>query len=195
MASYYLRVQALTPVDGGINPATVPVDTTGSFWGIFTDPLPLSLIIFLLLTGVGLIALVVTKTQDVNKILTLLFLALMTSAIPFGLQLAGQKTRIESKAGTTVVPRNLIIEAVTVKGFKVSWDTDSLTAGSVALRTSKEAGLTSQVFSEPEGTKSFHHMIEVNQVKPETDYFMEILSGSQWFNMNGDPIVVKIPAK
>jgi hypothetical protein len=188
--THYLQVQALTPE----TPLTVPpssAPTTNAITDILASGgLPLSLGIFFVLLTVGIIALLVTKVQDFNKILTISFLALVTSAIPYGTKLATETTRLQSRASIVSIPKNVEVSNVTATGFDVMWQTDTPNSGALRLRSDQDKKSAQTVYQEPDTDPITSHKISLTNLDPQTTYYFELLSGSVWFNQNGKPLVV-----
>jgi hypothetical protein len=191
--NHYLQVQALTPENPDISNAVINgnssiLDTLAS------GGLPLSLAIFFILLTIGIITLLITRVADINKILTVSFLALITSAIPYGTKLANEPTRLQSKAGPTEIPKNVIVKDVTPYAFLVTWETDDSNSGVIRLRTEPDTHAEQKVFPESNDGKTSQHSLHITSLSPNTMYYFEILSGADWYNQNGQPLQVKTPS-
>jgi hypothetical protein len=191
LQQHYLQVSALTPEDPTIVVTNAPAQTNAVASLLSAGGLPLSLAIFFILLTLGIITLLITKVHDFNKILTISFLALVTSSIPYGTKLVTETTSLQTKATATEIPQNITVTQVVASGFTVSWQTTDPTFGTVRVRQQAEKTGEQKVFTDPSEAASTTHTINVKNLLPATTYYFEILSQSVWYNHNGLPLEVK----
>lgn len=192
LRAHYLKVQALSPVVNSSTPPAGSSSPADPFFNFFTqNPTSAALLIFCAFMVIGIIGLLITKVRNVNTILTLMFIAFMTSTIPYGTRIIQQQTHLESQAGPELTPKNLIIDNVTRTGFTIMWDTDNPNLGALRLKSSLDPTEIPKIASEPDGPPLNKHVITVNNLKSNTLYYVDILSGSTWYNNNGRSLEVK----
>jgi len=190
MQDYYLKIQALTPA-GDQN-----VSQAGQAAGSALQIPALSIVIFLTVLVIGAFTLLVTKSHQINKMLVLLAMAFIVSAVPIAMRSLAEPVSYRPLAGPQAVPKNVVINKVSSTGFNISWETDRPESGTIRLGPTSSLLTDARVFSEAEGQTSTSHLIEITGLKPFTSYYLVILSGSQWFNNQGQPIKVQTaPAK
>jgi hypothetical protein len=188
LTQHYLAVQALTPQSGS------PISTTGPVSSGFDLPFGLSLFQSLVIIGlvvIGLVILFIVVFQDVKKAFTIIGLILMTSAVPISVAITNQQTRIQSQAGPNYVPKNVSVNQVISNGFTVVWDTDQPGVGVIRVRPQSQMANNNQIFSEAEDGDIYKHIIKISQLKPNQDYYFEILSGGVWYDDQGQPLHVQ----
>lgn len=186
----YLKAPLLSPLNPQVVSAQTAPTPSSSLLQNLWSPLSISIIIFLVLVALGLITLSVTKIRDVNKVLTVLFMALITSAIPFGTRLAQEQTSLQSKASPINTPKNIVVSAVTATSFTLTWETDAAAIGTIRLRQTHDPSPLQKILTETNHATNYTHALTVSDLNPNTDYYFEILSGSEWYNLNGEPIKV-----
>jgi len=194
IAHHYLQVQALTPVEStnGSAPSIKEPISSGIFSLRYTT---ISIIIFMVLLSGGVISLIITRVRDLNKILMIMTIAALTSAIPLATSLVSNQTRLQSKAGPGDAPKNLVIYNVTSTDFVIKWETDKEEASVIRLRTTPQIGPTTKIISEKAGYETYTHIITVTDLIPNTIYYLEVLSGGNWYNHNSQPIQITTLAK
>jgi hypothetical protein len=191
LQQHYLQVSALTPEDPTIVIANAPTQTNAVANMLSAGGLPLSLAIFFILLTLGIVALLITKVHDFNKILTISFLALVTSSIPYGTKLVTETTSLQTKATVTEIPQNMTITQLTSTGFTVTWQTADPTYGVLRIRQQAQKTGDQKVFTGQNQEASTTHSLTVNNLLPATTYYFEILSQSVWYNNNGLPLEVQ----
>ena len=180
LTSYYLKIQSLTPITEAASPP-FPILTPPTF------QIPVfSIAIFLGVLIVGSFALLLTKSHQINKMLILLAIALVTSVLPLGLRSLSQQTTYLSQANVPFPPKNVIVSQVSATSFLITWQTDKPETGALRLYPSR-------ILTEGSGDRAQNHLLLVDQLKPGTEYTFIILSGTQWFDHQGQPIPVKTP--
>jgi hypothetical protein len=138
LAAHYLQVQALTPENPAAIAETTEISQNFIAQTLAGGGLPLSIAIFFILLTIGIMALLITRVHDINKILTVMFLALVTSTIPYGTQLVTEQATIQTKASLTEIPKQVVVSDVTATGFTVTWRTDDPNLGAIRYRTGPE---------------------------------------------------------
>lgn len=183
VTDYYLTIQALTPVqESGNSPSVV---SSPNAWQIPT----LSVLVFLGVLIIGAFGLLLTKSHQLNKMMVLITLAFVLSAVPLGLRSLNQNTHYQSQAGVPLPPTQVVITQPSTNAFTVSWHTDKPDLG--ALRVSPDPQFSQAwVVNEPGTIPGTEHLVTLNHLQPKTTYYLHILSGSSWYDNHGQPIVV-----
>jgi len=189
ISDYYLKIQALTPVETDVAAKTTPLTQTA-----FTIP-TLSVIIFLAIMIVGAFALLVTKSNQINKMLSLIVIAFVLSALHIGLKSGSSPVEYRPHASASDVPRNLTISKVTAKSFTVTWQTDSPESGAIRLSPYVDFSQLSQIFTQETDEPTQTHQLVISGLKPKTLYYFNVLSGANWYNDQGAPLKVVTSSK
>lgn len=187
---YYMQIQALSQANAQettqetaqvVGNQTAPPTTNYTLTAFY---------IFIGMLTVGVIGLLLTRTRDLNKLIAILVISLITSAIPLGLNLTKQKTTLTSQAGPELIPKELIVSEVTTSGFDISYSTDKAQLSIIRISTSADMKENSRILSHPQENKLSNHLIEVENLDPNTTYYTEVLSGSEWYNHNDKPLEI-----
>jgi hypothetical protein len=124
-----------------------------------------------------------------------LAVSFVTSAIPLALNLTQQRTAIESKANVEYTPTEVVITGVTATGFDITWHTDKPQTGAVRIALDKAMTENSRVITATDLQITTDHFISINQLEPGTNYYLEVLSGADWYNLNGEPLLIATTAR
>jgi hypothetical protein len=185
IADYYLQVAALTPQT---EVAPVPVKTTPGQGGMIFAAMQSGLIF----VGFAFLALLVTAFRSQKRlatVATIMMIGIITSTIPLGMQLVKEQQSVESQAAVTYQPKDMSVTQVTATSFTVSWKTDLPEIGVVRLRTTKDLLPPMTMLQDP-GELMQHSLVAAN-LKPNTEYYFDILSGGVWYDHDGEPLMVK----
>jgi hypothetical protein len=187
ISQYYLKIQALTPASSSQSTTTAasPINPPKQ-----TDYLSLSMYIFFGMLLVGIFGLLLTKTKNINKMIAVLIISLVTSAIPLAMNLSQQPADISSQAGPELIPKNVIIDQVNKTGFNIYWYTDKIQVGVVKLSLSPDMKTSPQIISEPNTQAASQHQLTIDQLQPDTTYYLQVLSGSDWYDYQGQAIKI-----
>jgi len=186
ISRHYLEVQALTPVSVSAAPASLPF-TQNQDWVSLATP---AFIIFVTLLLLGMVALILTHTRNVNKLLIVISLAFITSIIPLGMRALNQKTQIPSQADMSTTPTHVIVGQVTSSGFNLSWSTAAPTIGAISLKKVASPDHLKAFIPETPESKMSAHFIPVTQLQPNTTYEVLILSNDIWYGKDGLPLQI-----
>ncbi|OGV96010.1 hypothetical protein A2W24_03010 [Microgenomates group bacterium RBG_16_45_19] len=183
---HYLQVQALTPASAqttfGSATSTPSID-----WFSLATP---AFIVFTALLIVGIIGLLLTHTKNINKLLVVISIAFLTSLVPVSLNLVNQQASLVTKAGAGDVPTQVLVDQVTPTGFDVSWQTDNPSVGAIRLREPGQPPEYNRIIAEDQETGIYTHIIRVTDLRAATTYAFEVLSGGNWYNDQGQPLLV-----
>lgn len=190
LTQYYLQVHALTPQSGAPDVAPTLLSGPPTFpFGITI----IQLAIFSILAIIGIMALLAVKVHDLNKIILVLTIMFITSAVPVSVMVVNRRTQIESLAGPDPTPKNVIVSQVKNTGFSVLWDTDKPNIGVIRYRLKDDPVNFSRIVSEEEEGQIYRHVLVITDLKPQTPYVFEILSDGTWYDDRGQPLEVLLP--
>jgi hypothetical protein len=189
---YYLRVEALTKVSSSTNPPENPKRPTHLPFSL-TSYTQLAIYIFFGMIVIGALGLLITRTKQLNKMITVLILSLITSTIPLGLNLTREKIDLQSKASQESTPTQVYVFPPQVNSISIQWRTDKPQVGVVRISQSPDVTTNPRLISEQSATTI--HSIAIDQLRPNTTYYLEILSGAEWYNDDGQPLEVKTPVR
>jgi hypothetical protein len=187
LTDYYLRIQSLTPVD---TTQAAPVSPPPDNLLPFQIPV-LSVVIFLTVLVLGSFGLLLTKSREINKMFLLLAFAFITSMVPLGLNSLNQQTQLQSQASPVHTPKNVTVTAVTRSSFIISWETDSAQPTILRYHTKPDFDALTQVIQQDQQTPTTSHTVILNRLQARTNYYLQILSGSDWYQDRSGPIQVK----
>lgn len=182
---YYLQIQALSADQHTETSQPQPLpDSPPSNYTLT------AIYIFIGMVIIGTLGLLFTKTRQLNKLIAVLVVSLITSAIPLGLNLTKQTATITSQAGPELTPKQIIVKNVSTSGFSIDWSTDKQQTGIIRLSTSEDMTQNPKIVSSTLKESTSNHQVSVTGLKPGTNYFIEVLSGSEWYNHQGKPIPI-----
>lgn len=128
-----------------------------------------------------------------KKIPTLFGLLLILGGLAITSLLVKTGVIFQGRAAPSEEPRNIRITNVSANSFTVSYITDDKTAGSLSYGTTTALG-TAVLDDRDKTTKAlspYHiHYITVNNVKPSTKYYFDIISGGTQYRKDGKPFEV-----
>lgn len=189
---HYLNVKSLTPASQPTTTSTASA-TTSNQASLSLSLTSTPVIIFFSLLIIGTIGLLITRARDLNKLLMVLAISLIASAIPLTTQILSQETRLTSHAGPEYTPKNVIVYNLTATSFMISWQTDKSDTGIIRVRTTPEVSPHTRIISDSPDQSEYMHHLTVDELEPNNSYYLEILSGGQWYNLNGQPLYIKTP--
>lgn len=128
-----------------------------------------------------------------KRIPTLLGIFLITLGIGITSYLVKTGTILISIAGPSEAPENIRISNISDTSFTVSYTTEENVIGSVNFEKDKNLGQAALDDRDKEGSLKEHkiHYITVKNLKPSTNYYFSITSGSKDFLQKEEPFVVK----
>lgn len=149
-----------------------------------------SVFIFSAVLLVGMVILLVTRTNNLNKTLIVISIAFLTSIIPLGLRSLNRETQVTSQAASVNTPHSLIIDQVTQDGFNLSWQTDTPSVGTIRLKARDEPPALKRILTEDSNIEIKTHFIGILGLMPGTVYEFEILSGDTWYGKGASSYTV-----
>ena len=186
LTHYYLEVQALTPQSGtSVKPASAPAPAR---LPVSFSPVQLILVAGLIL--IGIVILLAIKLRDFNKIMMILLIIFVTTALPLSVVIMNRQTRLESLAGPEATPKRVQVTQVKNTGFSLLWETDKATVGVIRIRKASDPVNFSRIIQEPEGGEIYKHLLVISNLEPQTTYYFEILSDGVWYDDHGQPLSV-----
>jgi len=190
-ASSVLQVQALTPQSGSEpHSPTLPSAPALPFLADLPQINLTNLMVVASISVLVILIILFISVRHLRQTVLTLAMLLMLSAVPVSVYIANQQTNLQSQAGPNYTPKNVSINQVTSHSFTLMWDTDSPDIGVVRVRTSPDSGSFNQIFQESDIGEIYKHILKIDQLQPQTDYYFEILSGGIWYNHLGQPLKV-----
>lgn len=184
---YYSSVSALTPKDvqaSAVEEIPAVTNTQLSFSLLF---LPFC-IFFGLFLGVVIVD-IAKKTATVRRIMSAFAIAFAVALSPFAARMiADGNINSYLQAGPDATPRNITVRT-NDDSLIVSWTTGTEATGAVRIWSEDEPG--KQVVIADSGIKSRDHLAVIGNRK-KASYFIEVLSGSRWYDNRGAPLVADL---
>ena len=131
-----------------------------------------------------------SNTLRFGGIATLLIAVGLSLLLPFTLYALRSPTKTLIKAAPGTIPKNVSVTEVTTSSFTVEWETPAEAIGMVKYGTTAD-DLTFFALDEKGNISTQTHRVKVQNLKPKTGYFFEIVSGQLRFNDNGQPLEVE----
>lgn len=179
--SHYQTIQALTPTDE--SEASIPDEPPISPSALLSMSL---FVFFFVVVFLGFFPLILEKFRNFKRFQSALVVAFIAGSIPLTLGLALQRSTFFTQASQSEIPKNVVISDVSQNSFKVTWETESEEYGALRFGTDPyTSALDSTVLEEGGLNRKKQHMIVINQLEPNTNYYFEVLSGSRWYDNNG----------
>lgn len=184
VTDYYLTIQALTPVDPANFDQSTMITSTPP-WQIPT----LSVLIFLGVLLLGAFGLLLTKSHQLNKMFMLITLAFILSAVPLGLKTLDQPAQYRSLADVPSPPTQVTVSQPTRSALTLNWHSARPDLGAIRLAGDSQLA-HAWVVNEPVSTPLTDHSVTISNLQPKTTYYLLVLSGSDWYGNQGQPIQV-----
>lgn len=143
-------------------------------------------VFFFFLTILPRLAVGIYQAGGLATILIAVTLALL---IPFSVRAlrSPTKTLIEASPGT--IPQNVSVTETTTNSFTVEWTTSAEAVGMVKYGPAPD-DLLFFALDEKGNLLTTTHRIKVENLKPKTRYYFEVVSGQIRFNDNGKPLEI-----
>lgn len=118
-----------------------------------------------------------------GKIPTIIGLLLLVVSLAAGVVLVGQRQLFNLRASPETTPYDVRVTNITNNSFSVTWTTSGSTQAAVLYGESRSLGQTTTGNKE-----STVHQVDLSSLKPDTQYFFKILSGTTTYDQNrGSP--------
>lgn len=126
------------------------------------------------------------KNQLFNKRIPTIFgIGVVLLGIVLTTVIVRVQTSLRSSASTSEEPKNVKITNLSDNSFRITYQTDAATTGSVNYGKSKELG-NIQLEDLPKNV----HSITVEKLSPRTKYYLVVISGQNTFLNNGVPFEI-----
>lgn len=140
-----------------------------------------------------------TRKNLLNKrIPTILALMLLVGGLVGGVLMVSKPQSLLTKAGPTATPQNVRVTNKTGSSITVSWVTDTPVLGAVEYSNNPSkfevTARDKRDLSGGEGTYTTH-LVEIENLAPETIYYFRIVSGSESYLDGSSPYQVKTWAR
>jgi hypothetical protein len=187
--SYYSTVSTLTPKDAqavSVEEEVPAVTTSETSLTLLTAPL----LIFIGLFIMAIVVQLVQKVLTLKRLMGALAVSLIIAASPFVSSLISERSNNPYlRADNSITPKDLEI-TVTRESAEVRWKTGKPVTGAVRL-ISIPVDISITVIGN-DGVSVTGHSVILPVNIPGT-YFLEILSGDEWYNDHGHPLRIVIP--
>lgn len=128
------------------------------------------------------------RAFDYRRTLTGFVVALLIAVMPVSLKTALEVTTLQSKAGPDEVPRQIVISPQTPASVLVTWKTEAEKTGAIRFGTAPLSPQNYEVVIADQGKSTRTHSAELKKLQKGKAYELEILSGKDWYNDQGQPI-------
>lgn len=126
-----------------------------------------------------------------RRIPTLLGLVILIGGLVAGIFLVNRKQGLETKAGPTAVPRDVIATNMAANSFTVSWVTDTPVTGFVKYSEdpAKIVNPAGDLRDQTSGSSQsyLNHYVNISNLKADTTYYVLIGSGPKTYDDGGKP--------
>lgn len=147
-------------------------------------PFVLAALLFAIAFGLMLM----DRVKNVKNVMAAFLIAMMVASTPMILNYVQQGGRQEVHAGTDEIPRVLNVRPAPQSSVDITWHTDAKHTGVVKFGASPLYPQNARVYVANDRTELTDHSIRIGGLKKGTVYKFEILSGTTWFDNNGQPI-------
>lgn len=124
-----------------------------------------------------------------QKLPSLLGLLVLVGSLATIFLLSRNAVLLGTRAATANIPKNIQVSNITDTSFTVSYTTDEKVIGAVAYGSDDKVGNLSQDEREVTNKATEHkvHSFTIKALKPSTNYFFSVLSGTETFSDGGKP--------
>jgi hypothetical protein len=182
-AQHYLEIAALDPSQSSSNiPAAAQNPQFYVTWPI------LAFIVFFIFAFSYFIH---RKMKDVQSLLMVFGFAFLMATIPIAMQSTKQSTQTGIQASPDTIPQNIVVQNLNSTGFEFSFQTQTPTAAAIRITAQNDSQDQPRVITNNDVSQT--HLFITQNLKPDTTYYIEVLSDTTWFTHNGKPIIITTP--
>jgi hypothetical protein len=131
----------------------------------------------------------VDNTLGIGPGLAIFVLGVMISSLPLVINALGLQVPLDIKAGPSKTPRQLHITQLQSTSFTLSWQTEEAVLSALRFGSSKDL-LDQAAFNQDPLKKTTQHLVAATDLRPGTTYYIEVISGGQRYNYQGQPIEI-----
>ncbi|OGG04988.1 hypothetical protein A2Z33_06885 [Candidatus Gottesmanbacteria bacterium RBG_16_52_11] len=188
--NYYHTVNALTSVrESSVSSVNATASAPVLPPGIYSYG-PLALFLLLFIAGIGLQ--VVHRIRSLKQVITAVLLSFAVASIPLLIPLINESTGMQAHARRDRVPRNVSIRQISDTSALVTWETSAETIGAVRIRSYAGVVRPGTIIFADQGVAVRQHTAVIKSLNPQTDYEIDIYSGSDWYDDSGSPLKLKM---
>ncbi len=151
-----------------------------------------TIILFFAIFLGGLLYQIKSQTFEMKRMISTLLVAILVGSIPFTLKTALQVTSISSRAGPDEVPHSIEMQTLTSSSVVITWETQAEKTGAVRVSRVPFDEKLGKMYIGDLGKQVKKHTVKVEGLEVGVQYEMKILSGSTWYDNNGEPLRLKI---
>lgn len=133
---------------------------------------------------------IASRALGLNSFLVLSTAAVLGVLLPFTLYALSTSTTILLKAAPGSIPENVEILDVAAESFSVSWQTKDRAVGLIRYGTNPK-DLEFFAIDIKGAAPTSDHLVKVENLEPNNNYYFEIVSGNLRFNDSEKPLSVK----
>lgn len=187
--SYLAAISSLTPKETVIV-QSVPAGIENTPLSLLFSPLIIlgSIVLFFVVFLGILFIQVMHKSFDYKKAVASLVVAFVIASIPISLKTALEVTSLQTRAGPDDIPRNISITQVSATSAVVQWETKVEKLGTIKYGLRPLVSNQSEIVIANDGRSTTLHRALLKNLEPGQEYELEILSGKNWYDDNGQPI-------
>lgn len=130
------------------------------------------------------------NTLRFGGVVSILIAVLLSVFLPFTLYALRSPTKTLIEAAPGSVPESVSVVAVTTTSFAVEWKTQAEAIGMIKYGAAADR-LEFFALDERGNIPTTTHHVKVENLKPQTQYYFEVISGQLRFNDNGQPLEVE----
>lgn len=186
VASYYATVSELTNAEkmNQTSQATQSEEPARETSLLPLTPFVITAVLFLAV----LVLWSIRKAKSTKLMVATLVLVLFAASIPSVLKYVQTGSRQQTNATLSPIPRNIVIAQASASSVSVSWTTEKVSIGAVRFAATPLSLYTTTIVVADGGKLVSTHNAILNKLQNGKTYGVEILSGTEWFNTNGDPV-------
>lgn len=134
----------------------------------------------------------IDDTLGIGSGLAIFIIGLSISSLPLVINALGMPVPFITKASPSKIPENLKLDNLESTSLTISWETAEAVLSAIRFGTSPQL-LEQAAFSRDPLEKSTKHTITITKLQPDTSYFLELISGGERYNYQGQPIEIHTP--
>ena len=133
------------------------------------------------------------KTLSLISIIGILGVIGVGISLPQIVEYFGQPTRTGTMAKSEITPQNVDFVRIFPTEFTITWKTQASVIGAIRYGNSITNLDLAAAELDPSQAKNTH-MVRVTNLIPESTYYLEIISGGENFNNQGQPFQITLPS-
>lgn len=191
IAGYYASVESLQVK--AENPNAVVKTTASTVSDVTANaPLPLRPYVTYIPSVVLFVAALWIQLHDgvqsTKHLVVAVMIACFAAVIPAALLAISASTGLAAHAAPGDMPRMVHVERSGDQNVLITWQTQNNLTGAARVDPVPFDGTNPTILIADNGEQKYMHLLRVSGLLPGTTYGVEILSGTHWYNENGQPV-------